>query len=275
MLHFLRNELADSWTLPIVSVAYVIGDIHGQLEKLAVLLRDAGLIGRDWAWRGGENTLWLLGDFVDRGPDGLAVIELAMRLQREAALAGGRVGALFGNHDGLLLSAYRFRDRPNANPAGTFLAAWQRNGGEPCDLDRLTPEHVAWLSALPAMARQGDHLLIHADALLYARYGRSIDEVNRAFAAILQTEDPIRWDLLLEGFSEHRAFIDGVRGAARAEAILQRFGGRQIVHGHSPISSTLRIPAVEVREPLIYAGGLCVNVDGGMCQGGPGFVCRL
>lgn len=258
-----------------MSVVYVIGDIHGQLEKLVVLLRDAGLIGHDWAWSGAESTLWFLGDFVDRGPDGVAVIDLVMRLQREAAWAGGRVGALFGNHDGLLLSAYRFGDRHNANPYGSFLAAWQRNGGEPCDLDRLTPEHVAWLSALPAMARQGDHLLIHADALLYARFGRTIDEVNRAFAAILQTDDPIRWDLLLDGFGEHRAFIDGVRGAARAEALLQRFGGRQIVHGHSPIGSILKIPAAEVRQPMRYANGLCLNVDGGMYQGGPGFIYRL
>ncbi len=258
-----------------MSVVHVIGDIHGQLEKLAVLLRDAGLIGRDWAWRGGDSTIWFLGDFVDRGPDGVAVIDLVMRLQREAARTGGRVGALFGNHDGLLLSAYRFGDRPDANPYGSFLAAWQRNGGERCDLDRLRPEHVAWLSALPAMARQGDHLLVHADALLYARYGRTIDEVNRAFCAILQTDDPLRWDLLLDRFSEHRAFIDGARGAARAEAFLQRFGGRQIVHGHSPIGSILRMPPPDVREPWLYANGLCLNVDGGMYQGGSGFIYRL
>lgn len=30
-----------------------------------------------------------------------------------------------------------------------------------------------------------------------------------------------------------------------------------------------------VTEPLIYAGGLCVNVDGGMCRRGPCFLLQL
>jgi len=30
--------------------------------------------------------------------------------------------------------------------------------------------------------------------------------------------------------------------------------------------------AVEVTSPLIYAQGLCVNVDGGMYLGGSGFI---
>ncbi|HEX9439253.1 MAG TPA: serine/threonine protein phosphatase, partial [Roseiflexaceae bacterium] len=53
------------------------------------------------------------------------------------------------------------------------------------------------------------------------------------------------------------------------------FGGRQIVHGHTPISSMRRCLPEEVVEPLVYAGGLCVNVDGGMYLGGPGFVYQV
>src|SRR5690242_8301691 len=87
---------------------FIIGDVHGQLEKLIRLLRGAGLVGKDLAWSGGGKRLWLLGDYVDRGPDGIGVLELVMRLQGEAARAGGEVGALLGNHDVLLLSARRF-----------------------------------------------------------------------------------------------------------------------------------------------------------------------
>jgi hypothetical protein len=254
---------------------HVVGDVHGQLEKLVSLLRDAGLIGADWAWCGADSTLWLMGDLVDRGPHGIAVVELAMRLQVEAAQAGGRVGVLFGNHDGLLISAARFGATPNSVPGSTFFDEWKRNGGEDDDLERLTAEHVCWLTNLPAMTREGDHLLVHADALFYFAYGQSIDEVNQAFAAILQADDPSRWDQLLEGFAEHRAFIDGETGEARAAAFLHRFGGRQIVHGHSPISSITREPPSEIRHALVYADGLCVDVDGGMYRGGPGFVYEL
>jgi hypothetical protein len=79
----------------------------------------------------------------------------------------------------------------------------------------------------------------------------------------------------MEEFTEHRAYIDGELGMARAAAFLELFGGRQIVHGHSPISSITRQPPSEIREALVYAGGLCVDVDGGMYRGGPGFVYRL
>jgi hypothetical protein len=257
------------------SDVFVVGDVHGQLEKLVVLLREAELIGPDLAWRGADSTLWLMGDLVDRGPDGIGVIELAMRLQREAAAAGGPVGVLFGNHDGLLIAASRFGATPISDPGSTFLSEWQFNGGEARDLERLTPEHVCWLTALPAMAHVGEHLLVHADALFYAGYGRTIDDVNRAFAAILQSGDPVRWDRLLSEFSEHRAFIDGEAGAACAAAFLDWFGGRQIVHGHSPISTITREPPSEVHQALVYADGLCVDVDGGMYRGGPGFVYRL
>jgi hypothetical protein len=254
---------------------HVIGDVHGQLEKLVALLRDAGLIGVDWSWRGAESTLWLIGDLVDRGAHGIAVVELAMRLQREAAAAGGRVGVLFGNHDGLLLAASRFGATPISAPGSTFLSEWLANGGETADLERLTAAHIDWLTARPAMAREGAHLLVHADALFYFAYGQSIDEVNRAFSAILQSDDPGNWDQLLDGFAEHRSFIDGEAGVERAAAFLGQFGGRQIVHGHSPISSITRQAPEEVRQALVYAGGLCVDVDGGMYRGGPGFVYRL
>jgi hypothetical protein len=78
---------------------YVIGDIHGQLQKLTKLLRDARLIDSSLAWSGGNATIWFMGDFVDRGPDGIAVIDLVMRLQQEAARAGGSICSILGNHE--------------------------------------------------------------------------------------------------------------------------------------------------------------------------------
>ena len=89
---------------------FIIGDIHGHCDKLAGLLRDAGLVDADLAWSGGDARLFLLGDYVDRGPDGIGVIDLLMGLGVEAAAAGGQVEALLGNHDVMLLAAHRFRE---------------------------------------------------------------------------------------------------------------------------------------------------------------------
>ena len=81
---------------------YIIGDVHGHLKKLVKLLQDAQLIDAEHSWKASTAMLWFMGDFVDRGPDGIAVLDLVMRLQTEAAAAGGSVASLLGNHEMML-----------------------------------------------------------------------------------------------------------------------------------------------------------------------------
>jgi hypothetical protein len=259
----------------VVSAVYIIGDVHGQLEKLRHLLRGAELIDTTGTWSGGASTLWLMGDLVDHGPDGIGAVDLVMRLQLQAARAGGRVQVLLGNHDVLLLAAHRFGTRPIPGQDETFRYHWRESGGQETDLARITPDHVCWLSSLPAMAREGEHLLAHADALLYTNYGQSIAQVNQAMNALLQSDDAASWFQLLEEFNEHQAFVDAATGAERARVFIRHFGGDQIVHGHTPISKMTWQPPEAVREPLLYAGGHCLDVDPGMYLGGPGFISRL
>jgi hypothetical protein len=253
---------------------YIVGDIHGQFERLVELLRGAALVDDDLAWAGGAACLWFMGDFFDRGPRGIEVVDLVMRLQAEAARAGGQVESLIGNHEPLILSARRFGETRNSW-GSTFLWDWRRNGGSDDELARLTDRHAEWLAQLPAMALVGDLLLVHADATFYASYGSSIDAVNGAFRELLRGDDADAWDRLLGQFSERKAFADDdPDGAARARQLLADFGGRHVIHGHTPISYVRRCLPEEVVEPLVYAGGLCTNVDGGMYLGGPGFIYR-
>jgi hypothetical protein len=254
---------------------YIVGDVHGQYEQLIGLLRGVGLVDERLDWAGGAALLWFIGDFFDRGPCGIASVDLVMRLQIQAEQVGGCVRALLGNHEPLILSAQRFGEQRTAW-GGTFLWDWRRNGGNDEELERLTPAHVAWLSDLPAMARVGNYLLVHADSTIYSSYGETIAEVNQAFKVLLHSDDAPAWDQLLAQFSHRKAFIDqDADGAARAAAFLHDFGGQQIIHGHTPISAIRHCMPEEVTEPLIYADGLCVNVDGGLYLGGPGFVYQL
>jgi hypothetical protein len=254
---------------------YVIGDIHGQYDKMIVALRDAGLIDAAGHWAAGEATLWFMGDYFDRGPDGIAAIDAIMTLQAEATAAGGRVGALIGNHDVLTLAAWRFGDRPSGGPGGTFLAAWRANGGVESDLARLDGRRVAWLRARPAMAVDGGRLLAHADATFYQVYGRSVGEVNRTLRDLLAGDDDRAWDLLLDYFSQRRAFQDPVRGPERVRRFLTLYGGREFVHGHTPIGKLTGQRPEAVTRPYVYAGGLAIDVDAGMYLGGRGFVACL
>jgi hypothetical protein len=258
-----------------MSPTFVIGDLHGQLEKTLGLLRTAGLIDASHRWSGADATLCFLGDYCDRGPEGIGCVDLVMRLQGEASAAGGRTIALLGNHEPLLLSAHRFVHSREAIWA-SFWTNWKRNGGVDQDLAGLTPEHVDWISTLPAMVHLGRHLLAHADAVFYIDYGDTVSSVNGRIAQVLTSDDLRQWDQLLTVFTERLAFFpQQTMGASLAALFLQTFGGEQLIHGHTPISYMLGQSAATIYEALIYADGLCVNVDGGMYQGGPGFVYEL
>ena len=75
-----------------------IGDVHGAYDRFVGMLRAAGLIKGE-RWAGGRARLVQTGDVLDRGPDSKKVVDLLIRLEREAAAAGGRVHALVGNHE--------------------------------------------------------------------------------------------------------------------------------------------------------------------------------
>ncbi|MGD9965673.1 MAG: metallophosphoesterase [Hyphomonadaceae bacterium] len=78
-----------------------IGDLEGDYEKFADMLRTAGLIDARNRWTGGRTHLVQLGDIPDRGPNSRMIMDLLMRLEPQAQRAGGRVHALIGNHEAM------------------------------------------------------------------------------------------------------------------------------------------------------------------------------
>ena len=245
---------------------FVVGDVHGCADVLAELLRHAELVDAAGRWCGQDARLWFVGDLVDRGPDGIGAIELVQRLQQE-----GDVHCLLGNHELLLVAARRFPDVAAGEPGLTFRRIWEMNGGVPHDLERLTAGHIAWLRSLPAVALEGETLIVHADSDMYLRYGPSIDAVNATVAAVVSGDDTDSLYRLLGDATDRHAFAD----PTVADRMLETLGGRRIVHGHTPISLVLDRPPADVTEPFVYAGGRCVNVDHGLFLGGPGFVTEL
>lgn len=254
---------------------YLIGDLHGHYRDYERLLVSSGLCDEQLSWTGGRNRLWLMGDFFDRGASGVKCVDLTMRLQREAAAAGGMVNSLLGNHELMILCAWRFRDRVTQD-GETVFDQWLRWGGIESDFTDLSQRQVDWIQELPAMILEDDALLIHADAMLYVDYGTSIDTVNERFRQLMRSEDLRAWEQCLSSFSEHMAFSSlEITGTRRAEQLLSLYGGKKLVHGHTPIPFARRLEPESVTEAWEYAGGRCLNVDGGMYMGSPGFVHQL
>jgi hypothetical protein len=86
-----------------------IGDIHGSYDGFVSILQRAGLVDDNAHWIGGDTTLVQTGDIFDRGVEVFKVLDLLMRLEKEAAEAGGEVIVLLGNHEGMNLVGF-FRD---------------------------------------------------------------------------------------------------------------------------------------------------------------------
>lgn len=91
------HGLAQTASRPARLIA--IGDIHGAHEEFVAILKRAGLVNDALAWSGGRATLVQTGDYTDRGTDVRKVLDLLMRLEREAKAAGGQVITLLGNHE--------------------------------------------------------------------------------------------------------------------------------------------------------------------------------
>ncbi|GLX49807.1 serine/threonine protein kinase [Streptomyces hygroscopicus subsp. hygroscopicus] len=264
---------------------YVVGDVHGYLDELMAALREQGLIDEAGQWCAGTTRLWFLGDFTDRGPDGIGVIDLVMRLSAEAAAAGGYCKALMGNHELLLLGAKRFGDTPVNSGAGTatFQAAWLLNGGQKTDMDRLQDHHLQWMARLDALEEVDGYLLVHSDTTAYLDYGDSIEAVNDTVRERLTRNDADEcWDLFRK-FTKRFSFRDE-GGADAVRSLLDTYGGTRIVHGHSPIPYLLGEVGSEEGEestgpvvagPHVYADGLAIAMDGGVTMAGKLLVRQL
>ena len=96
-----------------------IGDIHGNYDGFVSILQRAGLVDDDAHWIAGETTFVQTGDIFDRGVEVFEVLDLLMRLEQEAAAAGGKVIVLLGNHEGMNLVGF-FRD-VNPDLYATFV----------------------------------------------------------------------------------------------------------------------------------------------------------
>ncbi len=106
---------------------YAIGDIHGCLTALEHVVSSLPL--------NDDDTLVLLGDYVDRGPDSRGVIEWALNYEGPARLV-----ALRGNHEVMMLDA---REHPEK------FFSWQHFGGEETLHSYAFKDGSDWAQCIP------------------------------------------------------------------------------------------------------------------------------
>ena len=127
---------------------YAIGDIHGCSKTFNELLNKIDLIEGD--------ELYLLGDYIDRGPDSKGVIDTIFELREK----GFNVICLRGNHEFMLLDALKNREgRDNFIRNGGKQTLQSFDTVRPIDLPK---EYIIFFESLPFYHEVGDYILVHA-----------------------------------------------------------------------------------------------------------------
>lgn len=170
------------------------------------------------------DTLYLLGDYIDRGPDSKGVLDYIVELQKE----GHRVEALRGNHEEMLMQS---------RTDSTYLTTWLLNGGAEAmeSFEVATPQQIPelyfqQLENLKLYIKLDDYLLVHA---------------GFNFSA----PDP---------FADTEAML----WTRKFEVDKTILGNRKIIHGHTPISldqmattvTTPDIDVINIDAGCVYAG---------------------
>jgi serine/threonine protein phosphatase 1 len=154
-------------TVPPGSKLYIVGDIHGRLDKLDELHR---LIQEDVRQSPtAEIQVVYLGDYIDRGPDSAGVLQRLI----DRPLGDLPTIHLMGNHEEMLL---RFLDRPEsgtswfaagaASTVASYGLTWRGGGGlaaMAAELrDAIPPAHHEFLDELKLFFYRGDVFCVHA-----------------------------------------------------------------------------------------------------------------
>ncbi|RZK28068.1 MAG: serine/threonine protein phosphatase [Hymenobacter sp.] len=188
-------------------------DIHGCLETFSHLVEKELRLHT-------SDTLYLLGDYVNKGPDSAGVLDYIMALQGY----GYHIHCLRGNHDDALLKA---GDSDNIWKSEAEREMTLDSFGAPFSHD-IPVDYRRWLDKLPFDMVLPDFVLVHAGY----NFALPPTEMRRDYRTMLTTKsftfDP------------------------------SRLGGKRLLHGHVPTPVAEIKAAVAARAGAIGldAGGV-------------------
>lgn len=206
---------------------FAISDIHGCAKTFKKLLEQISLSKQD--------ILYLLGDYIDRGPDSKGVIDHIWDLQKQ----GFQVYCLRGNHEQNLLDAY-YETRFECEIPKETLKSFQVD-----TVKSIPQKYITWMYDLPYFFEIENYILVHAG-------------LNFNTIAPLENKTDMIWI---------RHWYDRIDR--------HWLSNRIIIHGHTPtrqldikrsIHTLSEIPAIDIDAGCVFEsfglGNLCLlNLD--------------
>ncbi|HXA02165.1 MAG TPA: metallophosphoesterase family protein [Cytophagaceae bacterium] len=167
---------------------FAITDIHGCAKTFRVLVEKLGLNPND--------HLYLLGDFINKGPDSKGVLELIFELKAE----GLQLHCVRGNHDQMLLDVIK----------GTSMGRWGLEDQYKKTLESfhvvkphdIPSKYIELLNSMPYYIETDKYLFVHAG------FDFSIKDPFSDFISMMNIK--------------------------RIELVKEKAKGKIIIHGHLP-----------------------------------------
>jgi len=174
---------------------FAISDIHGCDKTFAAMLDKIGLSKQD--------ELFLLGDYIDRGPASKQVLDRIMKLKE----SGYKVTALRGNHEQMMLESgenYENLYFWNVNGGRQALDSFAIDGNIPNSIQDIPQSYLDFCHAMEYYVESKGFIFVHAG--LNFNQGSLFDD-KQSMLWIRKWTDSVKYSWL---------------------------GERIIVHGHTP-----------------------------------------
>jgi serine/threonine protein phosphatase 1 len=209
---------------------WAIGDIHGCFNTLRELIEKKIVpVAGD--------TLYFVGDYIDRGPSSRQVIDYICYLKTRDI----HTICLQGNHEELLLNNYQWEMNPpksfflkKKNPyADTWHAAGASETLASFGVERVTeiPQtYIQWINNTQLFAEEEKFLIVHAG-------------FNFQLSNIFEDTTAMKW-------------------IRQFEPDMKKTGGKRVVHGHVPVplevirhsTATPELGFIDIDNGCVYKG---------------------
>jgi hypothetical protein len=197
----------------------LIGDVHGEADKLVALLSRLGYSELGGRWRHPSRMAIFVGDFISRGPKQLATISIVRSM-----IEGGAALAVLGNHE-LYAIAWHTADPENPgeylrprfasgysnkfrNQQAAFLAEIEHQ-------PELHKDIIDWFMSLPLWLDLPGFRVVHA-----CWHQEYIDYLSSQLGPEARIPQALLWAALREPDSVRRGLTNDALSLSKAVAVL-------------------------------------------------------
>ncbi len=256
------QSFAHVYTASTYTTLFAMSDVHGHLAELTTLLQKGSLISAatppsNVVWTGGDATLVIVGDMIDKGPASLEVLAFAMALQAAAKNGGGDVVVLLGNHEAEFLgtpmsSKFTGPDtiddelgklKPAISPI-TFASGADLRG--------------AWLRTLPVAAKVDGWFFSHAGHSA----GKTLAQIDADVTGALASSAGYTSNAFI-GVDSVLEARDWYTSLSVVDQNLKALGAAHIVFGHDP--NAFGVKGIAYAPPSFL--GKLFRIDAGLGSG--------